>query len=264
LEQIEAIRKALALDRIHLLGHSWGGMLALEYLLTHPVGVHSACLCSPVISTQLWVAEALRLRSAMPGHISNALERCEKSYQPRTPPEPGAKPAPALTQEKIDSQAKGMSAFFPLISHPLTARIASWLSYIPPLRPAAYEILGIQFVLRHVCRLQPMPFGIFRMLAGMNKEIYETLWGPSEFFAPGVLKDWDIRPHVAQIRLPSLILSGLYDEATPTQMAILKEGLADSEQIILEQSSHCGMWEEPNKFSEAILNFINRVEFAYV
>ena len=105
-----------------------------------------------------------------------------------------------------------------------------------------------------------MPFGIFRMLAGRNKEIYETLMGPSEFFCPGLYKDWDIRPRLSQIRLPTLILSGRYDEATPAQMAVLKNGIADSEQILLEQSSHCGMWEEPDKFRAAILSFINRVE----
>ncbi len=127
-----------------------------------------------------------------------------------------------------------------------------------------YEILGIQFVLRHVCRLQPMPVGIFRMLAGMNKEIYETLWGSSEFFAAGLLKDWDIRPRLSQIRLPTLILSGLYDEATPAQMAILKEGIVDSEQVILDQSAYCGMWEEPDKFQAVIMNFINHVENAEV
>ena len=84
-----------------------------------------------------------------------------------------------------------------------------------------------------------MPFGIFRMLAGKNKEIYETLMGPSEFFCPGLLKDWDIRARLSQIRCPTLILSGLYDEATPAQMAELKNGIAKSKQKILEESSHC-------------------------
>ena len=105
-----------------------------------------------------------------------------------------------------------------------------------------------------------MPFGIFKMLAGRNKEIYETLMGPSEFFCPGLLKDWDIRPRLSLIHCPTLILSGRYDEATPLQMAFLKNGIAGSEQIILQQSSHCGMWEEPDKFRAAILGFINSVE----
>lgn len=153
-----------------------------------------------------------------------------------------------------------MNAAFPFISHPLTARVASWMSYLPPLRPAAYEILGIQFVIKHIYRRQPVPLGIFKMLAGVNGEIYETLWGPSEFFAPGLLKDWNIRPRLSEIRFPILIISGLYDEATPDQMSILKDGLVNVEQVILEQSAHCGMWEEPEKYRAAILGFLNRVE----
>ncbi len=264
MDQTDSVRTALGLDRIHLLGHSWGGMVALEYLLARPLGVRSACLCSPVISVQFWVEEALRLRFLMPSYISKALERYEKSYHPPKPPEPGAKPARSWTQFKIDLIAWIMSIIYPLISRPLAARIASGMlympSYVPLLRAVAYEILSIQFYRKHVCRLQPMPFGIFRMLAGRNKEIYETLMGPSEFFCPGLLKDWDIRPRLPQIRCPTLILSGLYDEATPTQMEVLKKEIADSKQIILEKSAHCGMWEEPDKFRVAILDFINGVE----
>jgi pimeloyl-ACP methyl ester carboxylesterase len=260
LKQIDSLRKVFGLDRIHLLGHSWGGMVALEYLLALPQGVQSVCLSSPVISVQLWVEEALRLRSQMPAHLVQALERCEKSYRPRPLPPPGAPPALAVSQEKIDKQARSMNAAFPYLSHPLVARIASWMSYLPSLRLAAYEILGIQFVIRHIYRRQPIPLGVFKMLAGVNGEIYETLWGPSEFFAPGLLKDWDIRPRLSEIRLPTLIISGLYDEATPAQMAILKEGLASAEQVILEQSAHCGMWEEPDKYQAALLGFLNRTE----
>jgi proline-specific peptidase len=153
-----------------------------------------------------------------------------------------------------------MQAVFPLIAHPVSARIASVLSWIPALRGAVYEILGAQFVQRHVCRLRPAPLGLFRMLAGMNREIYETLWGPSEFFAPGLLKNWDIRPRLAQIRVPTLIVSGRHDEATPAQMAILHQGIADSQWIVLQKSAHCAMWEEPDEFRAALLGFLDRVE----
>ncbi len=33
-EETETVRRALKLDRVHLLGHSWGGWLAIEYALT--------------------------------------------------------------------------------------------------------------------------------------------------------------------------------------------------------------------------------------
>jgi aldehyde:ferredoxin oxidoreductase len=121
-----------------------------------------------------------------------------------------------------------------------------------------------------------MPFNIFRMMAGANEEINEYLMGPSAFFCPGVLKDWDIRPRLPEICCPTLILCGRYDQATPTQMAILKKGIrqgikerikkgvnqriSDCKQIVLKHSAHCGMWEEPDKFRGAILDFVNRTE----
>ncbi len=265
IEQIEAIRRKLKLDRIHLLGHSWGGMVALEYLLIRPSGVQSVILCSSVVSVRLWSQEALRLRSLMSSYISNALEKYEKSFQRREPPEPNAKPARSWTQFRIDLTAWIMSIIYKPISRPLAARIASWwMSNAPLLKTFAYKILSIQFSRKHVCRLQPIPFGIFRVLAAENKEIYETLMGPSEFYCPGLLENWDIRPRLSEINCPTLILSGLYDEATPPQMEILKNQIADSEQIILEQSSHLGMWEEPDKYRTAILSFISRVESGVV
>ena len=34
--ETEAVRQHLNLGRVHLLGHSWGGWLGIEYALTHP------------------------------------------------------------------------------------------------------------------------------------------------------------------------------------------------------------------------------------
>src|SRR5512138_3298537 len=40
-EEVDAVRKFLALDQIHLFGQSWGGFLAQEYMFTEPGGVKS-------------------------------------------------------------------------------------------------------------------------------------------------------------------------------------------------------------------------------
>lgn len=41
---IEGIRRAFGLERIHLLGHSWGGLLAQLYAIKHPERLHSLIL----------------------------------------------------------------------------------------------------------------------------------------------------------------------------------------------------------------------------
>lgn len=75
--ELANLREALGLERIHLLGHSWGGMLALEYMLTQPAGVESLVLSSTLSSARLWEEEALRLRAELPPETLAVLERHE-------------------------------------------------------------------------------------------------------------------------------------------------------------------------------------------
>src|SRR5437879_3881963 len=43
-DEVGAMREALGLERVHVFGNSWGGMLALEYALTRPAGLVSLVL----------------------------------------------------------------------------------------------------------------------------------------------------------------------------------------------------------------------------
>ncbi len=76
-EEVDAVRRALGLDRIHLLGQSWGGMLAMEYALTRPEGLASVTIASSPASMIQWVAEANRLREELPPEVQQALLRHE-------------------------------------------------------------------------------------------------------------------------------------------------------------------------------------------
>ena len=44
-EEVDVVRRALGLERLHILGQSWGGMLGMEYALTQPEGVESMVIC---------------------------------------------------------------------------------------------------------------------------------------------------------------------------------------------------------------------------
>lgn len=77
-DELDAVRKALGLNEVHILGHSWGGTLATEYLLTKgQQGVKSVVLSSPLISTPRWLADARRLRGTLPESVQSALNKCE-------------------------------------------------------------------------------------------------------------------------------------------------------------------------------------------
>jgi proline-specific peptidase len=51
IEELDNLRNKLNLDKIHLLGQSWGGQLALEYLLTKPKGIKSLILADSLSNT---------------------------------------------------------------------------------------------------------------------------------------------------------------------------------------------------------------------
>jgi len=46
----------------------------------------------------------------------------------------------------------------------------------------------------------------------MGAQVYETMFGPSEFHATGLLKDWDITDRLPEIDVPTLVTSGQYDD----------------------------------------------------
>jgi proline-specific peptidase len=75
--EVDTVRRALHLEQLHLLGHSWGGWLAIEYLLTHPPGVVSLVLASTSASMPQFVAEAARLKAALPPALAHTLARYE-------------------------------------------------------------------------------------------------------------------------------------------------------------------------------------------
>jgi proline-specific peptidase len=65
-EEVDQVRAALGLDRCHLLGQSWGGWLAIEYMAREPSGIERLVLASTSASISQFVAEARRLIDALP------------------------------------------------------------------------------------------------------------------------------------------------------------------------------------------------------
>jgi len=76
-EEVDNVRKALGLDRIHLLGQSWGGMLAMEYMIRQPEGVASVTIASSPASMIQWVEEANKLREQLPPEVNATLLKHE-------------------------------------------------------------------------------------------------------------------------------------------------------------------------------------------
>jgi L-proline amide hydrolase len=76
-EEVDTVREQLGLERIHLLGTSWGGMLALEHVLSGGHGILSLTLSSTLANLALWNEEQLKLKAQLPAEVIEMLDRHE-------------------------------------------------------------------------------------------------------------------------------------------------------------------------------------------
>jgi proline-specific peptidase len=208
-DEVGTVREALGLDRIHLLGTSWGSMLAIEYMLTQPSGVVSLTLNSPPTASATWAAEAARLRDELPEQHRRAI---------------------------AEHEAAGT------LDHP------------------DYVAAENEFWRRHVLLVDPMPDFVQRGRAEKGTPVYRTLWGRSEWSPDGRLHDWDVRDRLSEIRVPTLVTSGLYDECTPALAEAAQRGIPGAERVLFEHSSHMAFVEEPERFRAVLSDFLARAE----
>lgn len=64
-------------SRYHLLGQSWGGMLAAEHGVRRPAGLRSLIISDSPASMTLWLEAAARLRAELPPDVQETLTRHE-------------------------------------------------------------------------------------------------------------------------------------------------------------------------------------------
>jgi proline iminopeptidase len=75
--ETETVRQALGLGKVHMLGHSWGGWLAIEYALTHPQALKTLLLEDTVADMPHLVSELERLRAALGSETVAMMQRHE-------------------------------------------------------------------------------------------------------------------------------------------------------------------------------------------
>lgn len=207
--ELQAVRDALGLDEVHLFGHSWGTMLAVEYLLTRPEGVRSLILASPALNIPRWLEDTQQLKSELPVEVQEAIDRHEEAGT-------------------TDSEE--------------------------------YQAATMEFYRRHLCRSDPWPVELVEAFAEFGWEVYQTMWGPSEFHATGSLEDFDITDRLGEISVPTLFTAGRYDEATPETTAEFRDMVPGARLEIFEESAHMTMLDEPERYNQVLREFLHEVE----
>ena len=83
-DELPAIAAALGIARWHVVGHSWGGTVALEYGARRPAALAGLALASPLVATRSWLADANLLIGRLPPATGAEIRRCI----PLTAPQP--------------------------------------------------------------------------------------------------------------------------------------------------------------------------------
>ncbi len=123
---------------------------------------------------------------------------------------------------------------------------------------AAYLAAMDVFYARHVCRVQPVPPDVKASFDQIDAEptVYHTMNGPSEFHVIGSLKDWSVVDRLAGISVPTLVVAGRYDEATPRTWAPFVDRIPDVRSHVFAESSHMPHVEEPAEFQRVVGEFL--------
>ncbi|GHH99179.1 proline iminopeptidase-family hydrolase [Neobacillus kokaensis] len=211
-EELGQLRKALNLQEVHILGHSWGTTLAAAYCLMEPQpqGVKSVIFSSPCLSAPLWEQDQRRNLKTLPLDVQETIKRCEENG----------------TTDSAEFEA-------------------------------AIEVFSKHFV----NRLERNPEWIEnRPREYRNPEVYNIMWGPSEFTVKGNLKTFDCTEQLKNITCPTLYTCGRYDEATPDSTNYYSSLTPHSKFYVFENSAHMPYIEEPEEYLRVIGDFLNSVE----
>ena len=213
-DEVEQVRLALGLDENNfiILGHSWGGILGLEYALKHQNRMKALIISNMVPS--------------IPDYIKYANDVLAPKLDP--------------------SVLKKIREYENAGDYTNT------------------EYLGLieeHYYPKHVLRmpLEEWPNPVTRSLAGLNYEIYLKMQGPSEFGVVGdaLLKDWDRKNDLKNLKIPVLTIGGQYDTMDPKQMEWMSTEVQNGTYLHCPNGSHWSMYDDQETYFNGVTGYIN-------
>lgn len=210
--EIDSLRKALQLDKLHIMGTSWGGSILAEYMATKDTsGVISVIFSSPLISSAVWIEDAKILLSRMPQNLQDTIAKYEAFEDYKAP---------------------------------------------------AYLAASDSFYARYMSRGSgPYPsFPDCRKCSGYNDDIYNYMWGPTEFTVTGTLINFDRSADLPNITQPILFMTGRYDEARPESIQKFNALCQDARVAIIEDAGHATMYDQPKVVIKTVREFLREAD----
>jgi proline iminopeptidase len=217
-EDVEAVRTALGLGKINLLGHSYGGVLAQAYALKYQEHLSHLVLCSTFHSTKQLNDVFQKMLANMAPELRGRIEKMEKE---------------GLFGHGKDFEKNRYTADY---------MVAAWgEGYFPYLygrRPDA--------------NYDPASAG------AMSWDLYREMWGShGEFVVDGNLTSVEYADRLGSIQVPTLITVGDHDQVDPSISRDMQQKIPGSKLVVLPQSGHMTFVDQPAMFVEAVDEFVH-------
>ena len=218
-EDVEAVRQALGLGKISLLGHSYGGALAQAYALKYQKNLTHLILGSTWSSTVALNQIFVRMKEKMPTQLRERINSME---------------AEGLFGHGLDYQKNRYTNEY---------MVAAWgegyLPYIYQNRPDP--------------NYDPVASG------NISWDLYREMWGShGEYVVDGNLKSVEYTERLAGIKVPTLILVGDHDECDPSLSEAMHTKIAGSKMVVLPKAGHMTFVDQTKVFVEAVDSFLEK------
>ena len=217
-EDMEAVRQALGLGKISLLGHSFGGVLVQAYAFKYQKNLSHLILGSTFASTK---------------EINQALAKMKAEMNP-------------VERDRVNAlEAAGLFGKGEIWEHGRYpeeyAKLAWGKGYFP-----------------YVYQNRPDPnYDPLSSNTGTAWDVYREMWGSDgEFIIDGNLKEVEYVDQLAKIKVPTLIVVGDHDESDPKMSREMHEKIGGSQLVILPNSGHMTFVDQPETFLKAVREFV--------
>lgn len=135
-------------------------------------------------------------------------------------------------------------------------RYESSSNYENPEYQKAAEFYYSQFVTRNQ---NPNPDRSHLNLSDGSK-IYLYMWGPSEFSSTGTLKNFDRLEDLEGIEVPTLLVCGEFDEASPNTVRKYSGLIPGSRYAVIPDAAHSTLKDNPDAMLKVIGDFLKTIK----
>ena len=166
--------------------------------------------------------------------------------------------SPHLSSLAWNNDAKILLSKMPVSIQDTLAKYEAVKNYTAP----AYLAATDSFYVKHLSRKSwpYIPNVECNNVRDFNEQVYNYMWGPTEFKITGTLKDFDRTSDLKNISEPILFMTGEYDEARPETIYKFQKLANNASVEIIDDAAHMTMIDQPEKVEEAISKFLNKVE----